>query len=252
MSQKSAIKADFSRAADNYDSHAGLQKIIAENLVAFIDKIPQHGQILDLGSGTGYMREILQRKDLHEGIIETDIAFPMCKKSRENAGITVNADMERLPFKDGVFSAVVSSLALQWLENLEVTFAEAARVLQPGGIFAFAIFGAGTLRELMESLEKYGEGNRINEFFPAEKILDCLQWNFMLLRHVEENIVNDYRDLFDLQGKIRVIGGRKKGKSAPFGRKKVLCVNEYYSRHYPGSRGIFASWNAHYFLAEKI
>jgi len=247
MPEKAKVQADFARAAENYGAHADLQKTVAEELVKFSGNYLADRDIIDLGSGTGYLKEILQTNQ----ITEVDIAFAMCRKSAEKGGVQINADMENLPFKNAAFAAAISSMALQWLDGLKKVFAETARVIQPGGIFAFAVVGEGTLYELSESLEKCGAGKRTNNFFSAEEIKDELRQDFILLDYKPENIINHYRDIFDLQRKIRAIGARRKGMATYFGKEKALMVDDYYRENYSADGRIRATWKLHYFVARK-
>lgn len=50
-------------------------------------------------------------------------------------------DAQALPFEAGAFDAVVNNFGLLHLPDAERSFAEAARVLRPGGRFAFTVWG---------------------------------------------------------------------------------------------------------------
>ena len=63
------------------------------------------GNILDIGSGTGF---IGQKFD----VFQLDIAYNMCLVSNNN--LTVNADMHNIPFANKAFDYCVSSSAIQW------------------------------------------------------------------------------------------------------------------------------------------
>jgi SAM-dependent methyltransferase len=52
------------------------------------------------------------------------------------------ANAEQLPFGAGVFDAVVSNFTVHHLARPEVVFREVSRVLEPGGRFAFVVWGA--------------------------------------------------------------------------------------------------------------
>jgi NADH dehydrogenase [ubiquinone] 1 alpha subcomplex assembly factor 5 len=57
-----------------------------------------------------------------------------------------------LPFPDGTFDLVISSLSMQWVNNLPGLFSEVSRVLRPDGCFMFAMVGGATLPELRASM----------------------------------------------------------------------------------------------------
>ena len=115
------------------------------------------GHILEIGAGTGanlgyypadadltlsdpnpFMLKRLERKALEQGIsIRTD----------HFAG-------EELPYDDGSFDTVVSTLVMCSVNDPAASIAEIARVLKPGGEFRFMehIRGEGLIRERFQDL----------------------------------------------------------------------------------------------------
>ncbi len=51
-----------------------------------------------------------------------------------------DGDMEELPFADGAFDAVIGVNAFQFAGDPARAFAEAARVLRPGGVLVASLF----------------------------------------------------------------------------------------------------------------
>ena len=89
-------------------------------------------------------------------MVAVDIAPGMLERARRQSRWLrrfgrVRADAYALPFRDGAFELVFSSLMLQWCDDLDAVFAEIARVLAPGGLLLFSTFGPGTLAELREA-----------------------------------------------------------------------------------------------------
>ena len=66
----------------------------------------------------------------------------------------INADAEALPFKDESFDFVISSLTVQWVDDLKGFCQELKRVLKPGGRFALTTFANGTFGELAECYQE--------------------------------------------------------------------------------------------------
>lgn len=65
--------------------------------------------------------------------------------------ITVMADEEALPFRDGSLDLVVSALALQFVHDLPGTLIQIRRALKPDGLFLAALVGGSSLHELREA-----------------------------------------------------------------------------------------------------
>lgn len=62
--------------------------------------------------------------------------------------LTVAADEEALPFRDGSLDLVISALALQFVNDLPGTLIQIRRALKPDGLFLAALIGGDSLSEL--------------------------------------------------------------------------------------------------------
>lgn len=71
----------------------------------------------------------------------------LCLLPVEVKGICSDEEAE-LPFPDGSFDLVVSSLALHWVNDIPGVLHEVLRVLKPDGVFLATILGGETLSEL--------------------------------------------------------------------------------------------------------
>ncbi len=168
MSYARLVRDRFGRAAAEYDLRADLQEDVACLLLDFMERAgiapglsaagPAGRRVLDTGCGTGrLMRKVVKmRRGL--SLFGLDIAMPMLAEAVRRPGLQrgaqmfINSACESLPFGAGAFGLVVSNLAYQWVRDLEHAFAEAARVLAPGGAIAFSTLGPATLHELHASL----------------------------------------------------------------------------------------------------
>lgn len=95
-------------------------------------------RLLDFGCGTGRVTLLGARVGLP--VVAMDLSLEMVRQSREKLGPSlwsrvqfVVADGTRLPFRDGVFEAVVCAGVLHHIENVTVAIGEQLRVLSPGG-----------------------------------------------------------------------------------------------------------------------
>jgi len=101
--------------------------------------------VLELGPGPGAATEELGRLASRVTSLEYDRAFAAKLGARMNGSnaAAIRGDAAALPFADGTFSSAIAILMLHHLRSNELqnrAFAEAWRVLRPGGVFlAFEI-----------------------------------------------------------------------------------------------------------------
>ena len=104
------------------------------------------GDVLELACGTGLVtRALRQRLAPSRRLVATDLSAPMLAYARAELadleGIEWReADASKLPFPDASFAAVVCSFGVMFVPAREALFAEARRVLRPGGTFLFNVW----------------------------------------------------------------------------------------------------------------
>jgi malonyl-CoA O-methyltransferase len=153
------LRRRFSNAAAGYAVAADIQAVIAADLAARAD-VPSGVRMLDVGAGNGILAADLGRRGVD--VVALDAAWGMVREGSRHSlkAVWVQADAAALPFTSGKFDLVISSSAYQWVDDLSGAFAEARRVLKPGGRFMVAMFGKGTLDELFVSMECAARTNR--------------------------------------------------------------------------------------------
>lgn len=100
--------------------------------------LPANSTVLDLASGTGDLCIDLRRAQLLP--ISIDLSFGMLSNDRSNAP-RAQADILRLPMPPQSVDGIICGFALRNLVDLEVFFAECARVIRPGGRIALLDVG---------------------------------------------------------------------------------------------------------------
>ncbi len=157
-----AVRADRAQAAARYFStHAEVWDSIrslhvAESAVerAIQKALADHpiGRLLDVGTGTGRMIELLgPSAALAIGIDRSSEMLRLARVKLEAAGIPSSlrqADMYAVPLADGSADSVVIHQVLHYAQNPSAALAEAARVLRPGGRLLVVDFAAHEREDL--------------------------------------------------------------------------------------------------------
>jgi malonyl-CoA O-methyltransferase len=233
------VGSDFSRAAEQYDAHAALQQRVLASLIRkALPLLPGRARLLDAGCGTGQLARMLRGHD----VTQIDIAMAMCRKAAQSGVATVNGAVESLPFADGVFDGVLSSLVLQWVPDEKKAMEEMRRVLKPGGVLAVATFGAATLNELRESFAAADRYSHVSSFITGE------EWE-----HAEV-VTEYYPDVMALMRYLKAIGARNKRlerRKSLMTPRQMSRVGRYYGERFGTARGLPATWEILYAVSRK-
>ena len=157
-----AVRADRAEAAARYfATHAEAWDSIRSLHVAesAVEKAIQKalgdrpvGRLLDVGTGTGRMIELLGPAAIQAtGIDKSSEMLRLARVKLEAAGIPSSlrqADMYALPLADGSADSVVIHQVLHYAQNPAAALAEAARVLRPGGRLLVVDFAAHEREDL--------------------------------------------------------------------------------------------------------
>lgn len=98
-----------------------------------------YGKVLDLGCGEGQIARLLVASDENQKVIGVDPTRSQIDVAVERGGGAeyAVAGASALPHANGSFDAVLACLVFEHIDPLEPAIAEVARVLRPGGRFAF-------------------------------------------------------------------------------------------------------------------
>jgi SAM-dependent methyltransferase len=152
---------DFGRRAASYDR---LRPVDDNWLALFNALVAEAGlrgaRVLDVGCGTGRLAGALVQVARVWGV---DPESRMLEVARSNVPSSVGlkeGSAEALPFRDAWFDAVVFWLSLHLVDR-SAAFAEALRVLVPGGRLAIVTFD-----------ESHFDGYWLNPWFPSIREID--------------------------------------------------------------------------------
>ena len=256
LPDKRQVAASFSRAAASYDSVAQLQRAVGHELLSRLpaDFSPQRW--LDIGCGTGYFsRALAQRLPAGEGI-GLDIAEGMLNHARPLGGAQhfIASDAERLPLKADSFELLFSSLAVQWCANFDAVLSEAHRVLQPGGVLAFASLCVGTLAELRESWQAVDGLVHVNRFRTFETYQQlCAASGLQVISLERQPHVLHYPDARSLTHELKALGAHNLNPGRPgglTGRARIVALVDAYEQ-FRQVQGLPATYQVVYGVLEK-
>ncbi|WP_165311718.1 malonyl-ACP O-methyltransferase BioC [Vibrio ziniensis] len=235
IKDKSAISQAFSKAAASYDKHAAFQRDVGHRLLQKLPADLTGLRVLDLGCGTGYFSH--QLKCLGATVVCADLSPAMLEQAQlrcgDDAMTYVLADAESLPFSDGDFDIVFSSLALQWCDDLSVPLSEIRRVLKPLGRAYFSTLLDGSLIELKRSWAKIDFHQHVNDFISFNQVKIALAQAEISKHHLNSpSMIVWYDTAFELMRDLKGIGAnhihsRTQGLT---GRRALTRVEQAYEQ----------------------
>jgi len=199
---------EFSRFANQYDSHSQVQQAVAQKLIARIPKEP-HQQIIDIGAGSGTLYKMIQEQAIpFEHFIALDFSDAMLQRHPSHPKVTKQLfdfnqprDFHSLHLPTN--STVLSSSALQWSTNLETTLYQ---ISQLGKRFYFSLFTANTFKTLHQI------ANIQSPIYPTSTIEACLNQHYQLIHHELLHYrlyFNNVREMFQYIKRSGVSGGEQ-------------------------------------------
>jgi malonyl-CoA O-methyltransferase len=183
---KQGIRRNFARRAASYDGQAGVQRLMAQGLLALAgDGLPRAGRILEIGCGTGYFTQLLKQGCNGASLVALDLDAALVATARRRLGPAAKvawlvADGETL--SRGPFDAIVANAAFQWLTRPAASLSTYFDLLIPGGTLAFSALGPGTFRELADSLGRAAAATSgsVPPPIAAQGFLDEAAWSELL------------------------------------------------------------------------
>jgi len=131
---KKKINNNFNKAAHRYSNDSLVQKHFANKLIHIIKELkPQIGEWIDLGAGTGYLADLLERNFRNINVIRIDFSPNMLKENKKNSHtILWDLNIDLPPY---IYDAnlIVSTFCFHWLNEPEKKLRKWHNRLAPGG-----------------------------------------------------------------------------------------------------------------------
>ncbi len=233
MLDKLLIQRSFAKAAASYEANSEVQREVCRELADLIKNTRPSNEgvtrVLDIGCGTGALLGSVRELWPAAALFGCDIATPMLAEANSRAPLNggaqrsrpslLTADFDLLPYIGASFDVCVSSLVYQWAPSPEVAFAEAARVLKPGGALYFSTLGPETLSELRTSYAKAARMNGFSytasQFHPYKDkrtLSSALEGaGFGDIRIETKPLKRAYADMWELLKRLKNIGAAARG-----------------------------------------
>lgn len=138
----------FQKRGAEWDEIHALELPAGDIEAALLAFLPERmGKLLDIGTGTGQMLELLApRISVGIGLDASRAMLALARARLSRPGLTHCSvrlgDMYRLPMPDFSFDHVVLQMVLHYAEDPQAALAEAVRVLRPGGTLVIADLAA--------------------------------------------------------------------------------------------------------------
>ena len=98
-------------------------------------KISPSELILEVGSGTGMISDLIDRQ-----IICSDISYEMCKESAKKHMNVICCDAEKLPIRENILDGIISAEVVYYLNNPNAFIEDSTRILKKDGKLMITIF----------------------------------------------------------------------------------------------------------------
>ena len=189
---KSHVALRFAQAGQSYTEHAVVQKQIAQHLFDLIQQYCsdqfQYGldHVFEMGCGSGNLSHLLLGNLQINHLILNDLYPEIQQHFQANIHSNANleyliGDIEQLEFPNNL-NLIVSSSALQWIQNLDAIFQKAFTSLNEQAYFCFSTFGQQNLQEIKNLT---GQGL---DYLSIDNIQDLLKKNGFEILHISEQI----------------------------------------------------------------
>ena len=174
------IRRRFERAAATFDDAAFVHAVTREGLLARLQPlVVQASTVVDLGSATCSTSQALSKRFGRAHVVSVDLAHAMLRRGRKHRAwfsksSFVQATAAALPFNAQSIDVIFANLLLPWIDDQTQVFAEIARVLRKGGVFAFATLGPDSLLEIRRAWSQVDDKAHVNHFSDMHDLGDGL------------------------------------------------------------------------------
>jgi malonyl-CoA O-methyltransferase len=172
LPERRATRRRFARAVATFDAACAVHDETRARLLERLDYLRIDPRVaVDVGSATGRGARALAQRYPAARVLALDSSLPMLGAARA-AGLTaVAGDAERLPLASRSAQLLLANLVLPFCAP-PALFAEAARVLDDGGLLLFATLGPDSLQEIRRAWAAVDRGIHVHAAFDMHDLGD--------------------------------------------------------------------------------
>ena len=183
------IQNNFNNAAHYYSNYSFVQKYFSKKLIYIIKTLdPPFGNWFDLGAGTGFLADLLEKEFMPINITRVDFCQNMLFENKKKAK-TILWDLNiDLPLQINNTSILISSFCIHWLNSPERIIQKWFERLVPGGFLIILFPTNKSFPEWKETCKKcnveysgliFPETNFLKSFFNEKEIFFIKEYNYI-------------------------------------------------------------------------
>lgn len=256
-----SIAARFSASSATYDQAAEIQPKVVDKVFQMLAPLGSVDRILEIGCGTGLLTEKIITKFPAARIDAVDISCKMIERSTTRLaaynGIRwLISDVRNLPETTTMYSLIVSSSSLHWINPIKAGLAKCSCLLKKDGYLISALMVQGTLCEL------HASRLRVAPHKPPQERLPSMQEVRHAFQNTELHILDEAEDTMHVhypsaEVLLRRIhdqgstGGPFSISTLPMNRRELHDLVVDYNACYNSNGGVYATYHVAYFRASK-
>ena len=221
----------FASAASSFDAASFVHQ---QTLLALLDRLApvvlSPAVVLDIGAGTGIGSRALAKHFRKSRVVSLDLSADMLALAKTNKPFfsklsELRANANQLPIRSGSVDLVFANLLLPWIDDLSICLAEISRILNKGGVFAFATLGPDSLNELRRAWATVDSDVHVRRFADMHDVGDALLQNGLADPVLDVDYLTvTYQDTASLYRDLSACGARN---SLGLRRKSLTGKNRF-------------------------
>ncbi|GAA4840890.1 malonyl-ACP O-methyltransferase BioC [Algivirga pacifica] len=244
---KPLVAQKFEASMKTYVKEASVQQNIAHTLFRLLDKVPFTSErILEIGCGTGFLSKkisTLPYRTLYlNDLVPAAVSY--CQHIYQDA-LPLPGDIEQEVTLPEHLDLILSSSALQWIEDLPTFLQKIHTQLKTGGTFAFSTFGPMNMQEI-----KTLTGKGLH-YWDMEGLTALLETEFEICLAQEEILSKTFSNPIEVLKHIKKtgVGGTANER---WGKQDLLHFQEEYNRQFKNkNQEVILTYHPIYIIVKK-